>query len=218
MEGFLGSKSVRILSIVLLAQAGVFYGFSRNEKIPPRTPLAEFSLDGTAWKNVEDVQIDQETLDVLKADDILSRVYENKTNGRFATLFVAYFDTQRTGKAPHSPKNCLPGSGWVQDQAGMVDIAIPGQTDPVHVNRYIVSRGDNRSIVFYWYQSHNRTIASEYSAKFYTIADSIRYNRSDTALVRVVVAVDANNTQRAMDTGTDFIQAFFTPLKHQLPA
>lgn len=218
MEGFFGSKSVRILSIVLLAQAGAFYGFSRSEKIPTRMPLAEFSLDDTAWKNVEDVQIDQETLDVLKADDILSRVYENKINGRLATLFVAYFDTQRTGKAPHSPKNCLPGAGWVQDQAGMVDIAIPGQTEPVHVNRYIVSRGDNKSVVFYWYQSHNRTIASEYSAKFYTIADSIRYNRSDTALVRVVVGVDENNTQRAVDTGIEFIQAFFTPLKHQLPA
>ena len=218
MEGFFGSKSVRILSIVLLAQAGAFYGFSRSEKIPVRKPLAVFSLDGTAWKNLQDVQIDQETLDVLKADDILSRVYQNKENGRLATLFVAYFDTQRTGKAPHSPKNCLPGSGWVQDQAGTVDIAIPGQADPVHVNRYIVSRGDNKSVVFYWYQSHNRTIASEYSAKFYTMADSIRYNRSDTALVRVVVAVDANDTQRAIDTGTDFIQTFFIPLKHQLPA
>jgi EpsI family protein len=218
MEGFAGSKSVRILSIVLLAQAGAFYGFSRNEKIPQRKPLAEFSLSETAWKNVEEMQIDQESLDVLKADDILSRVYQNKSNGRVASLFIAYFDTQRTGKAPHSPKNCLPGSGWVQDQASMVDLTVPGEVDPIHVNRYIVSRGDNKSVVFYWYQSHNRTIASEYTAKFYTIADSIRYNRSDTALVRVVIGVDANNTQRAIETGTDFIQAFFTPLKHQLPA
>jgi EpsI family protein len=218
MEGFFGSKSVRILSLVLLAQAGAFYGFSRSEKVPTRRPLAEFSIDDTSWKNMEDTQIDQETLDVLKADDILSRVYQNTSNGQVATLFIAYFDTQRTGKAPHSPKNCLPGAGWVQDQASIVDLEVPGQTEPVNLNRYIVSRGDNKSVVFYWYQSHNRTIASEFTAKFYTIADSIRYNRSDTALVRVVVGVSGNDTQTAIKTGTDFIKAFFTPLKQQLPA
>ena len=50
------------------------------------------------------MQIDQESLDVLKADDILSRVYQNQRTGQVATLFIAYFDTQRTGKAPHSRK------------------------------------------------------------------------------------------------------------------
>jgi len=39
-------------------------------------------------------------------------------------------------------------------------------------------------LVVYWYQSHNRTVASEYSAKFYLVADALRYNRSDGALVR----------------------------------
>src|SRR3954469_10429253 len=107
MAGLLNSKSVSILSVVLLAQASVFYGFSRSETIPVRRPLSEFSLAGTDWKVLEDVQMDQESLDVLKADDILSRLYQNTDNGRVANLFVAYFETQRTGKAPHSPKNCL---------------------------------------------------------------------------------------------------------------
>jgi EpsI family protein len=220
MARLLNSKSVTILSLVLLAQASVFYsfGFSRSEKIPVRRPLSEFSLAETDWKMMEDVQIDQESLDVLKADDILSRLYQNTNTGRVANLFVAYFETQRTGKAPHSPKNCLPGAGWVQERSGMMDVAIPGEAAPAHVNRYIVSRGQNQSVVLYWYQARNRTIASEYAAKFFTVADAIRYNRSDTALVRVVVLVDDRGPDQAVQTAVDFVKSFFEPLKQYLPS
>jgi EpsI family protein len=218
MAGLLNSKSVSILSVVLLAQASVFYGFSRNETIPVRRPLSEFSLAGTDWKVLQDVQMDQESLDVLKADDILSRLYQNTGNGQVANLFVAYFETQRTGKAPHSPKNCLPGAGWVQERSGTVDVAIPGEPASVRLNRYVVSRGQNQSAVLYWYQARNRTIASEYAAKFFTVADAIRYNRSDTALVRVVVAVDGRGADQAVETAVGFVKSFFEPLKHYLPS
>ena len=218
MAGIMGSKSFVILSVVLLGQAGMFYGFSRKENIPSRLPLAEFTLTGTPWKNVQDIELSQDELDVLQADDILQREYQNQTSSREASLFVAFFDTQKTGKAPHSPKNCLPAAGYVPMQSSIVDIAVPGEAQPVQVNRYIVARGENQSVVLYWYQSHNRTIASEYWAKFYTVADSIRYNRSDTALVRVVVPVVNGDTDTAIKTATDFTIAFFPQLKKYLPS
>jgi EpsI family protein len=217
MAGIMGSKSVVVLSAVLLAQAGMFYGFSRKENIPSRLPLAEFTLTGTPWKSVQDVELSQDELDVLQADDILSRIYQD-SSGRDASLFVAFFDTQKTGKTPHSPKNCLPGAGWVPSSNEIVEIPVPGETTPIQANQYVVARGDNQSVVLYWYQSHNRTIASEYWAKFYTVADSIRYNRSDTALVRVVVAVSNGDTQTAIKTATSFAAAFFPQLKQYLPS
>ncbi len=219
MTNFLSSRSARILTVVLLAQASLFYGFSsRHENVPFHKPLDNFSFDSSNWNLVENVDIDKDTLDVLKADDLLSRVYQNKQTGDVATLFVAYFSTQRTGKAPHSPKNCLPGSGWAPSQAGTIDISVAGQAQPIQVNKYVVAKGQNESIVFYWYQSHNRVVASEYSAKVYTVADSIRYNRSDTSLVRVVVNVNDGDTQKATATAVSFVKAFFQPLKEYLPA
>jgi hypothetical protein len=50
------------------------------------------------------------------------------------------------------------------------------------------------------------------------IADAIRYNRTDTALVRVVVPVAGNDAGRATKTAEDFVRAFFMPLKHYLPS
>lgn len=217
MKEFWSSKPVRILSILLLAQAGVFYGLSRNETTPAHKDLADFHLTSGPWVSVQDQQLDQETLDVLKADDILARIYRDVDNGAAATMFVAYFKTQRTGKTPHSPKNCLPGSGWVPTDSGFIQIPITGD-NPIQVNRYVVSHGDQQSVVLYWYQSHNRVVASEYAAKIYTVADAIRYNRSDTALVRVVTDVRNGDVQGATKTAVSFVQDFFEPLKQYLGA
>src|ERR1700685_3464797 len=180
MVNFWKLRSVRILSLVLLAQAGLFYGFSRHENVPSRKPLSLFSLgDSSNWAMVRESQLDQETLDVLKADDILSRIYLNRKTGAVATLFVAYFKTQRTGKAPHSPKNCLPGSGWEASTEDYLDVAIPGMAEPTPFNLYIVAKGEQKSVVLYWYQTQRRVVASEYKAKILSVEDAIRYNRTD---------------------------------------
>jgi hypothetical protein len=50
----------------------------------------------------QNADMDKETLDILKADDLLSRVYQIRQTGQMATLFVAYFDTQRAGKGAGS--------------------------------------------------------------------------------------------------------------------
>ena len=212
---FWNSKTVRILSVVLLAQAGVFYGLSRPERTPSHAALSGFHLAGGPWISIQDQQLDQESLDVLKADDTLARVYRNTDNGALATLFIAYFKTQRTGKAPHSPKNCLPGSGYVPTESGFLTVPIAGDA-PIEVNHYVVAHGEDQSVVLYWYQSHNRVIASEYTAKIYTVADAIRYDRSDTALVRVVVEARNGDTNRATNTAVSLVQSFFEPLKTYL--
>jgi EpsI family protein len=93
-----------------------------------------------------------------------------------------------------------------------------GESEPIRVNQYIVSRGDNKDAVLYWYQAHNRVIASEYAAKIFTVTDSIRYHRSDTSLVRVIVPVENGDAQGALHTAVSFVQTIFEPLKEYLPA
>jgi EpsI family protein len=217
MASTLKTQAPKILTIVLLVQAAAFYGFSRAEHVPREKPLEAFSLPGTDWSAIRDFTLDKETLDILKADDTLSRAYRNRETGTAVNLFVAYFSTQRTGKTPHSPKNCLPGSGWTPSESGSVAIPVPGEIQPITINRYVVSRDESQSVVLYWYQGHNRVIASEYRAKLFTIVDSIRYRRSDTSLVRVVIAAKDGDTQRAAETGISFVKALFLPLRNYLP-
>ena len=133
-------------------------------------------------------------------------------------MFVAAFRSQRNGKAPHSPKNCLPGSGWTQLSSDMYPVDI-GTAQPIIVNRYVVQFGDQRSLVMYWYQSRDRVVASEYTAKFYVMADAIRLNRTDTALVRVVVPIANRRRGHGRPaTAATFVKTFFSPLRKILPA
>ena len=167
---------------------------------------------------VRDVPMEKEVQEVLKADDTLNRVYVNASRTDSAYLFIAYFKTQRYAQAPHSPKNCLPGSGWEPVETGRQTINVAGWNAPIVTNRYVVEHGDEKSVVLYWYQTHHRIIASEYWAKFWLVVDSIRYRRSDTSLVKIVVPVRDNNVGAATATGVQFIEVLFPSLLRQLPS
>jgi EpsI family protein len=212
------NKYTRILSVVFVLQAALFYGSSRSEAVPAVRPLRGFSLViPGGWMMTEEGYVDEETQAVLRADDTLTRTYGNAKYRAPANLFVAYFKTQRTGKTPHSPKNCLPGSGWEASTEDYLDVAIPGMAEPIHVNRYIVAKGEQKSVVLYWYQTQRRVIANEYRAKVMTVEDAIRYNRTDTALVRVVVPFVGSDAE-AQQEAVDFVRSFFNPLRRYLPA
>ena len=142
------------------------------------------------------MQIDQGTLDILGAGDFLSRVYTLSGRTQPIGLFVAYFPTQRTGVTIHSPKNCLPGSGWTFESSQYVNLN--DSNGKAHrVGEYIISNGENRQFVIYWYQAHGRSIANEYLAKVYLVIDAIRLNRTDGALVRVITPIDSIGGTRA---------------------
>ena len=215
-SGFLKTKTSRILTAILICQAGLLYGFSRSEYRPQIAPLEQLSTDVGSWTRVREGVIDKETQDVLKADDVLSRTYGNRGTLRSAHLFIAFFRSQRTGQAPHSPKNCLPGGGWVPSVSDEITIDMP-QRGPVPVNRYIVAKADAKSVVLYWYQSRDRIVANEYKAKIYVVADAMRHNRTDTSLVRVTVPVIDNKEDEAMKTAVDFARTIFPAVTQHLP-
>ena len=216
MFDFIKSKSALAVTLLLLAQAAVLYSSVRPEAVPPGRELATLPLTLGNWTFTDEGTVDQESRDILKADDLLLRGYRDGATGQHATLFVAAFRSQRNGKSPHSPKNCLPGSGWTQLSSD--DYAIDlGGAKPIVVNRYVVQHGNDKSLALYWYQSRDRVVASEYSAKFWVMADAIRLNRTDTALVRVVLDLNNRTLDEATQEGTNFIRSFFGPLREVLP-
>jgi EpsI family protein len=217
MPEFLKSTAARVVTLVLVLHAVLFYTLSHGEAVLPVHPLAEFPKQIGGWRMIQEGVLDQETRDILKADDYLTRDYVSPSSTEAANLYVAFFKTQRTGQTPHSPKNCLPGGGWVPAESSIVAIPIPGRPEPIRVNQYIVAKGPSRDVVMYWYQSHGRVVASEYAAKIYVVADALRYNRTDTALVRVVVPINGNDDD-AVRVARDFIVSFFTPLVKFLPS
>lgn len=210
------SVSRFVVVVVLLTAAALFLHARRQpETQVPRLPMAEFPrvLDG--WDS-KDVGIAQDVRDILGPGDLLSRIYY-RPGQPYVDLFVAYFASQRTDNSIHSPKNCLPGSGWMPAESGYIVIHRPDGS-PVTVNRYIISKGLDRQLVLYWYQAHARVVASEYWAKYFLVADAIRMNRSDGSLVRVVTPIlQSESSEVAQRRAVGFAQAALTKLDPFIP-
>jgi EpsI family protein len=184
----------RFLLVVtlLVGTALILRSRGQAESLPPREPLSSFPLQLGKWRGVR-VAIPDWALRVLGNGEFAERAYVRDPNQPYVDLFMAYFPSERMGSSPHSPQNCLPGSGWSPVESARVKIAgLNGNT--IRVNRYIVAKDLNRMLVYYWYQSHGRVIASEYWAKFYLVEDSIRLNRSDGAMIRVSTPIAENET------------------------
>ncbi len=167
-----------------------------QDRVPKSIPLSQFPSTIGRWSST-DVPINEEVLSVLGKGYFLNRVYTSPSSTNPAGssadvgsigLFIGYFPTQRTGQSIHSPQNCLPGSGWIFESSGTTDITDDvGKT--IRVGEYVISDGNTKDEVLYWYRAHGRSIASDYAAKLYTLIDSIRYGRTDAALVRVVTTI-----------------------------
>jgi EpsI family protein len=211
----LSNRYLQIATVVLVIQTVLFYSAARSEKTPLAAPLSGFPTNIGPWHMDVEGTVDKEQLDVLKADDVMTRAYGNPQLKAQCSLFIAYFQTQRTGQAPHSPKNCLPGSGWQPEENDVVDVPVGRET--IRINHYVVSKGDDASIVYYWYQSQGRAIAGEFAAKFFLIEDSIRKHRSDTALVRIIVPAPKGLEKRSKEAGIAFVQAVYPAVKGYLP-
>jgi EpsI family protein len=211
------SSWLRFLPVLaLLACAGAFlHARSRPERVQPHAPLSSFPSELAQWRG-KDVQIDPQILAVLGPGEFLSRVYESPKEP-YIDYFLAYFPSQRTGDTIHSPKNCLPGAGWAPIASGRMQIERTGGP-PIAANRYVLEQGDDHMFVLYWYQSHGHSVASEYLAKYYLVADAIRLNRTDGALVRVITPVSrTENIATAEGRAVSFSQNFLPVLDQYVP-
>ena len=189
-------RSPRFWFVALLLASTIFVLQSRGDvdQVPASEPLSQMPSNFGAWIS-HDIPLTDDTLEVLGKGDFLNRVYTFQPHAGESpvppiSLFIGYFASQRTGQTMHSPQNCLPGAGWVfePNQKKYTDIQdINGKN--YNVGEYVISNGDIRQFVIYWYQAHGRSIPNEYMAKGYLVADAIRMNRTDGALVRVITQV-----------------------------
>jgi len=184
---FVITAALLAITAVLLEARG------RHESLPTREPLSSLPYQLGEWTGT-DVPMQKDVLEILGPGDFLQRFYQSTQVGQpYVDLFLAYFPTQRTGDTIHSPKHCLPGAGWLPTESRRISISLPGRA-PFEANRYVITKGDERELVLYWYWAHDRALASEYWAKFYLITDSIRLNRSDGSLIRVITPLLPNES------------------------
>jgi EpsI family protein len=205
--------------VMLAGTASMLFLRSGVDKVPTGVPL-ELLPHEVMERHAIDVPIDPHALELLGKGIFLNRLYVGDPATAAAakavpiSLFIGYFPTQRTGQAIHSPQNCLPGAGWTFESERT--IYIPGADGKQYqVGDYVITDGQQRQEVLYWYRAHGRSIASDFRAKLYMLIDAIRYNRTDGALIRVITPVVAGEPS---DAARQRAIAFASDIAVMLPA
>jgi len=168
------------------------------EIIPTRESLSEFPMRLGDWtgrrQSMEGVYLDQ-----LQLDDYVLADYENY-GSQSVNLYISYYNSQRKGEAVHSPRACLPGGGWQLrdfDQRTLTTVMVDGR--PLRVNRTLIELGNQRQLVYYWFQQRGRVITNEFVVKWYLFWDALTRQRTDGAMVRLITALPPTSKEADAD-------------------
>ena len=205
---------LRVSVAAMVLAGGIFATHSFRPKVAaaPHWPLREFPPE-IGLSHSEDRPFETQVVRAVGADDYINRVYLGSTPP--IELYVGYYKEQRSGDRIHSPKNCLPGSGWETVHSSRVQIGSESGV-PVLVNGYLVAQGTRRNMVLYWYQSHGRIVASEYLAKFLLIADGLNSRPTNGAMVRIwTTAADGEAASQAR--AAEFARHVYPQIAKYLP-
>ena len=203
-----------LLTIVTLASLLVP---QREEIQPQRKEFTSFPLVFNGWSGTED-KLDKIYVDTLKFEDYVLTDFKN-TDNKTVNFYVAYYGSQRKGESAHSPRSCIPGGGWKIEDLSRYEVeGVRVNGNPLNVNRTVISLGDNKQLVYYWFQQRGRVITNEYLVKWYLFWDALTKNRTDGALVRITGYVAPGEDIRDTDALLgDFIKTVNPYLEEYIP-
>ena len=215
------TRRARFLTVtgatILAIQAAATFALQRDTFLPSPPPLVALPLRLGDWIQVRDWAIEPDALDMLGPDDTLQREYASEATGPTASLFVAYYRTQLRSKNAHDPKVCLPGAGWNPVASRIVNIPIPQSERFFPANYYRIEKGNEVAVVVYWFQTHKGVYAFEQQLKLHRVLDSIFDNRTDMALVRVIIPVSADGVETADERALELARTVYPEMIRYFP-
>ena len=152
-------------------------------------------------------------LDVLKPTDYLSHQYQG-SDGAKVSIYIGYHGGGKESGGIHSPKHCLPGSGWYEISSKRDYLEVNGER--INMVRAVYQNGESKELFLYWFQVKGRTMSEEYSLKLAEITNSFMYRRRDSAFIRVSVPIEADE-QGAAAVAERIVKDFFPVIRDFLP-
>jgi exosortase D (VPLPA-CTERM-specific) len=201
-----------LVALIILGATGTAVrAINFREQLPLVRPMAEFPMTLGEWQG-KTSQLEQEYLEALKLSDYLLADYANG-KGQTVSLYVAYNESQRKGQSSHSPATCLPGSGWIFKDSGLVSIPAGPDGTMAEVKRAFMEKDGVRMLVYYWFPQRGRVLNNLFQLKWYTFVDALTKQRTDGALVRLITT--AYDREQPEDTEAR-LQGFIREVGPQL--
>jgi EpsI family protein len=209
----MNSKMRFIIVYILLAVAALVITFHKDTVVPTNRPFGEFPRQVQSWQMTNRTEFGADVMKVLKPTDYLYNQYKD-SDGKTVSLYIGYHGGGKDGGEIHSPKHCLPGSGWYEVSAQTGTLAVSGGT--INLVRAVYQKGDSKELFVYWFQVRDRSLSNEYSLKLAQIVNSALHRRRDATFIRLSIPINTDLDQ-AVATGDQFIRDFEPSLRDFLP-
>jgi len=201
------------LLYVLLGIAALYVHTRSEASVPVNKSLELFPRRFGSWTMTGEARFDERTLEVLKPSDYLSRSYQDQEGHRLS-MYIGFHDGGPGSGPIHSPKQCLPGSGWTQLESQVHSVDVSGER--VSYVSAVYQKEMQKQLFLYWFQVKDDILTNEYALKFAMVKNSFLWNRRDSAFIRLSLLIDQDE-QKTLQVGEDFIRAFFPAINESLP-
>ena len=198
---------------ILLTAVALYLNLHKDLGVPINKTFDQFPRVVSGWRMIQEFAMPDDIQKVLKASDTLTRRYVT-AEGKAVDLYIGYHGGGKESGEIHSPKQCLPGSGWFELSTMRRSLDVAGTK--VNLVQAAYQKGDSRQLFLYWFQVQDRTISDEYSLKIAEIANSIINHRRDASFIRISIPFESDE-QGAVATGERFIRDFMPALREFLP-
>ncbi|MEP3248173.1 MAG: VPLPA-CTERM-specific exosortase XrtD [Sneathiella sp.] len=205
-----------ISAVILCALLAPLTVYLRNIEptIPARASFSSFPLKVGNLIAEED-QIPGIEAEILQMSDYFLGHYKESDLPPIS-LFIGYYDQQSAGRTPHSPRVCIPSGGWEIENLKTIELDRNGSTVPV--NRVLIGKGEQKLLVYYWFQQRGKFIANEYAAKFNLLLGGLTSSRTDGALVRLSMPISSTMSEVVADQRlAEFSDNLFPILPKYIP-
>ncbi len=133
------------ISYVLVSWIGS--GSDAGAEAKVELSVIPMELDG--WRG-ENVEIRDDTVQVLKANSFINRVYHD-SSGREISMHIANWANAETiSAAPHHPEICYPAAGWEIRERRTIPVSVMAGEFPIELISF--QKGQQRVVSAHWFK------------------------------------------------------------------
>lgn len=199
-------KVGRKRSIILIVMLGALtvYTYMLRYRDTGKVPAPSLAVipKSVSGYHATDEYIEPASLRLLGADATLARSYRN-SSGSTVELFLGFFAAQQENSQIHSPKHCYPGAGWDILSEGSIDVRLKAGTFPV--KRLIISDGEKRQLVIYWFFMQGRVVPNEFALKYQQMKSALLSKPQAASFIRFSAALPDGGEDSTQESLTGFI-------------
>lgn len=174
--------------------------------------IDNFPMEKGGWVGSRDNLI-PEMVEMLNPSVIFSATYTNR-EGVSVHLFFDYFKGRKDLGGPHSPRNCVPGSGWTILGENRREIKTGNRV--IEIGSFNINRGGSAMIMDFWYITRYGETSNDYIFKLYSMISSLTFKPGDVAFVRIIYDSDKGNRMFLDEFENIFVEEIYKYLNFEL--